>query len=151
MLVGGQKVGWLAATWREVVVGGSGNRTLVHSGGGQSAPKVVGLGDRWWLGGMLRRLWEEANKVLSFHGKLYLCKERTKLINSVRCPLDEKIGSNQGHLADSWTIFPPKRVCHFFFNQVCCLAMLKLILHLCSYPTLVHTDCFSEYMTTCIN
>lgn len=76
-----------------------------------------GLGDRWRLGGMLRRLWEEANKVLSFHGKLYLCKERTKLINSVRCPLDEKIGSNQGQLADSWTIFPPKRVCLFFLTR----------------------------------
>lgn len=44
MFVGSWRVGWSAAAWREVAVGGGGGRTLVHSGGGQSAPKVVFAG-----------------------------------------------------------------------------------------------------------
>lgn len=44
MLVNGQRVGWSAAAWREVVVGGGDSWTLVHSGRGWSAREVIGVG-----------------------------------------------------------------------------------------------------------
>lgn len=104
--------------WRDGAVGSGGSRTLVHSSGGRSAPKVVGAG---WLATALRDVAVMINSderrpigFWVFMGKVYLCKERTQSTDSVCCPLGEKTYSDQYESAYLWTIFPPKWVRLFF-------------------------------------